>query len=830
MLSKLLSPITRPHEGGRSLQANPIYIYIYISVRATRPPVCSLIPPALCHHTMSPSGRGAGMKMVAYAPCVGFLLVALLLAVLQSPVFTVVAASDQKDCTTTTSSSITIESPGLSCNLDQVKPGGSGQETWTRPSGSDYFGPAGEAMVQEMKAENIETYLRYLTSQGHMAGTKQDLEQAEYLKKMWEEQGLDQAFLQPYNVELSHPDLARPNKVFLMDEAGQVKFTSSVMEEPLDGVPYDDSIPPAFLAYSPAGTIVTDKLVYVNYGLYEDFLTVAQAGVSVEGRLVIAKFGRGFRGDKVLNAQRFKAAGIILYTDPRDYHPEWQSGGAAYPNSFWLPGSGIQRGSIVWHDGDPTTPGYPSLDGVYRLPEEQTDTPKIPAHTVSYNDALKLLVNMGGQEVPEAWRGGLNVTYRMGPSLARRGWQVKLEVNNVKRIVPTYNVIGVLRGSEEPDRYVIYGNHRDSWTFGSCDPSSATATMMEMVRSYGTLLARGWRPRRSILFCSWGAGEYGFFGTTEFVEEYLKVFEARAVAHLNVDLAIIHTYNLLVSATPLLHKVIEEATKKTPAPEPGLGYETLWEHWTQRLRAASPELMDYSLASLSEHSPFYQMVGVPTSYMLWEINFEEYDWSDYPLYHTTFEDFDAMKNLLDPEFLYHLALGRLWALMGLGLADSQILPMDPEDETVMLRKLVSELREDYGDVMQAEGVNLDPLEAVVGRFEEAARAFNAKLHNLTAVPPLLARQLNDQLMLLEKCYTHGEGSHHRPYMKNMVFGTDNLNQYGGWLAPGVRDALWEAKRCSAPCPQEWQVVQQQLSVLQAAINAAALTLKDIQLM
>ncbi|XP_063880659.1 putative N-acetylated-alpha-linked acidic dipeptidase isoform X1 [Scylla paramamosain] len=791
--------------------------------------------PLSTHHLLS--GRGAGMNVVAHAAGVVALLVGvMMLALLQLSVFTEVAASEQEDCnTTTTTTTITTTTTaesqqGLSCSRDQAKPGAPGQETWTRPSGRDYFGPAGDAVIQEMKAENIEKYLRYFTSQGHMAGTKQDLEQAEYLKKMWEEQGLDQVFLQPYNVQLSHPDLARPNKVFLLDEAGQVKFTSSVMEEPLDGVPYDDSIPPAFLAFSPAGTVVTDKLVYVNYGLYEDFLTAAQAGVSVEGRLVIAKFGRGFRGDKIFNAQRFKAAGIILYTDPHDYHPEWQSGGAAYPNSFWLPGSGIQRGSIMWHDGDPTTPGYPSLDGVYRLPEEQTDTPRIPAHTVSYNDALKLLINMGGQEVPEEWRGALNVTYRMGPSLARRGWQVKLEVNNVKRIVPTYNVIGVLRGSEEPDRYVIYGNHRDSWTFGSCDPSSATATMMEMVRSYGVLLSRGWRPRRSIIFGSWGAGEYGFFGTTEFVEEYLKMFEARAVAHLNVDLAIIQTYNLLVSATPLLHKVIKEATKKTPAPEPGLGYETLWEHWTQRVRAASPDLMDYSLASLSEHSPFYQMVGVPTSYMVWEINFEEYDWSDYPLYHTTFEDFDAMKNLLDPEFRYHLALGRLWALMGLGLADSKILPMDPEDETVMLRKLVAGLRQDYGDVMQVEGVTLDPLEAVVGRFEKAARAFNAKLHNLTSVPPLLARQLNDQLMLLEKCYTHGEGSHHRPYMKNMVFGTDNMNQYGGWLAPGVRDALWEAKRCSASCPQAWQVVQQQLSVLQAAINAAALALKDIQYM
>ncbi|XP_042204189.1 putative N-acetylated-alpha-linked acidic dipeptidase [Homarus americanus] len=697
-----------------------------------------------------------------------------------------------------------------------------------KPSGDDYFGTAGEELINEMKADNMEKNLRYLTSQGHMAGTKQDLEQAEYLKKLWLEQGLDQVFLQPYTVQLSHPDLSKPNKVYLMDDEGQVKFTSSILEDPLDGVDYDDSIPPAFLAFSPAGTIVTNELVYVNYGLYEDFEAVEAAGIKVKGRLVIAKFGQGFRGDKVQNAERFNASGIIIYTDPSDYHPDLEQGGAAYPNSFWLPESGIQRGSIVWHDGDPTTPLYPALDGMYRVPDEQTDTPRIPAHTLSYNDARKLLVNIGGEEVPPAWRGGLNITYRMGPQLVRPGWTVKLEVHNIKHLVPTYNVIGVIHGSEEPDRYVIYGNHRDSWTFGSCDPSSATAVQMEMVRAYGQLLRNGWRPRRSMVFGSWGAGEYGFFGPWEWVEEYLKVFEMRAVAHLNVDLAIIGTYNMLISATPLLHKIIKEATKRTPAPDPSLGYTTLWEHWSQRLRAASPDLLDYNLASLSEHSPFYQHIGVPTSYMVWEINFEEYNWSDYPLYHTTYEDFDAVKNILDPEFRYHLAIGRLWALMGIGLADAKILPMDPDDETVMLRKMVADLKAEYGDTLQEKGISLAHLDTVVNRFDEVAKTFITHVNNLTDVPLLLARQLNDQLLLLEKCYTNEAGSYLRPHVKNLMFGTSNFNQYEGWLAPGVRDALWEATHCQESCDHHWQVVQHQLSLLQYVINSAVLTMKDIR--
>nr|XP_027215301.1 putative N-acetylated-alpha-linked acidic dipeptidase isoform X2 [Penaeus vannamei] len=711
-------------------------------------------------------------------------------------------------------------------HVEEGKPDSEGR---VKPFGEDYFGSAGEELLREMNAENIEEYLKYLTSQGHMAGTKQDLEQAEHLRKLWLEQGLDQVFLQPYHVQLSHPDLAKPNKVYLMNEKGEAKFTSAIFEEPLDGVAYDDSIPPAFLAFAPAGTVVTDELVFVNYGRYEDFVAVEGMGIKVAGRVVIAKFGSIFRGDKSFERPRGSTLqAFILYTDPSDYHPESESGGLAYPHSLWLPGSGIQRGSIVVHDGDPTTPNYPALEGVYRLPEDKTDSPKIPAHTLSYNDARKLLVNMGGPEVREEWKGRLNITYRMGPELARKGWTLKLEVNNKKHIVPTYNVIGLIRGSEEPDRYVILGNHRDAWTFGSCDPSSATAVQMELTRSLGQLVKQGWRPRRSIVFGSWGAGEFGFFGPWEWVEEYLKVFEMRAVAHLNVDLAIIYTYNIQISATPLLHKIIKEATKKAPAPDKSLGYETLWDHWTSRHRAASPELLDWKLGSISEHAPFYQGIGVPTSYMVWEINFSEVDWSDYPLYHTTFEDFDAMKNILDPEFRYHLSMGHLWGLMAIGLADARILPMDPEDETIMLKKMIADLKNEFGQTLKQKGISLTPVDTTIDHFNDVARDFNRRLATYTNVSPLLARQLNDQLLMLEKCYIDAAGSPLRPHMKNMVLGTNNFNQYDGWTAPGVRDAVWEATRCQGECIQKWETVKKQISILQYVINSAVLTMKDIQ--
>ncbi|XP_063840762.1 glutamate carboxypeptidase 2-like [Scylla paramamosain] len=699
-------------------------------------------------------------------------------------------------------------------------------DEWYKPHGDDLFGAAGGELLREMKASNIRKNLKYLTTQGHMAGTKHDLDQAEHLRKAWLQQGLDQVFLQPYNVQLSKPQADKPNKVYLLDEEGNVKFTSSILEEALRGEDYDDTIPPAFLAFSPSATVVSEEVVFVNYGFYEDFETLQRAGVDVSGRIVIAKFGKIFRGDKVLNAERFNASGVILYTDPADYHPDWRKGGEAYPSTFWLPESGIQRGSVLWRDGDPTTPYYPSIDGSHHIDEAHENLPRIPAHTISYTDARKLLVNLGGAEVPEAWRGGLDITYRMGPQMLRPGWKVKLEVNNEKKVAPIFNVVGVVRGSEEPDRYVIVGNHRDSWTYGSCDPSSGTAVMMEIQKvTLPSLPLAGWRPRRSIVFGSWGAGEFGFFGATEMVEEYLKTFENRAVAYLNVDIAVIQTYNLVVSATPMLHRIIKEAAKRSPAPDPSLGYSNLWDHWTQRERPAAPDAIDYNLGSTSEHAPFYQRIGIPTSYMLWEINLEEYDWSDYPLYHSTFDDFESMATL-DPHFWYHLSLGHLWGLTALGLADAQVLPMDPNDEATMLRRMAEGLRQDFGTELSKGRLTLAYLESLVDRFEQAADKFNTFTSNITNVTPLLARQLNDQLMAIEKSYIFTEGSFQRPYMKNMMFGTSLHNQYEGWLAPGVRDALWEARHCKAECEEEWEGVKQQLSILQYVVNSAVINLKD----
>ncbi|CAL4065883.1 unnamed protein product, partial [Meganyctiphanes norvegica] len=713
--------------------------------------------------------------------------------------------------------------------------------SWVKPTADDIFGAAGPEIMEQMSAKNIEENLRYLTSTGHMAGTSQDLEQAEHLQRLWKQQGLDQAFLQPYNVQLSHPDANKPNKVYLLDKNGAVKFTSAIMEEPFEGEePYPDSINPAFLAFAPSGIVTKRELVYANYGRYEDFEYLEKSGISVKDRIVIIRFGEIFRGDKVLNAERFNAAGVILYTDPSDYHPESETGGLAYPHSFWLPGKGIQRGSILIVDGDPTTPFYPAIAGAYRVSENDTNTPHIAAHCISYIDARKLITNMGGPEVPEHWKGGMHIKYRLGPHLTREGWKVKLEVNNVKQVITTYNVIGLIRGSEEPDRYVFIGNHRDSWVFGSSDPSSATAVQMEIVRVLGNMLNRGWRPRRSIVIGSWGAGEMGFFGATEYMEEFFKVFESRAVAHLNMDVAIIHNHNLDISATPLLHNIIREAAQVIFYKVVTIGHNKSWTD-----RKLSRRSHDHAISQIHQRVRHRRRYGCPSSMLvqIMKLTYDVWNGTDFPLYHTLYENFDAMK-YLDPDFQYHLAIGRLWVLMALGLVDNKILPMDIRDEVAMHQVLIKTLEGNYGQLMEKNGISLEHLNDVVKRFAEVTEAFVQNIESLDGISPLKARQLNDQLMQLEKCYTDAQGLKQRPHMKNVVFGTDNFNQYRGVLAPGIHDAMWSASLCVNKCQEtcqgqcegscsttvchtQWEEVKQQLSVLIYVINSATLMLKDV---
>jgi N-acetylated-alpha-linked acidic dipeptidase len=251
--------------------------------------------------------------------------------------------------------------------------------------------------------------------------------------------------------------------------------------------------------------------------------------------------------------------------DPADYAQDPDH--KVFPETWWLPGSGTQRGTTLEGDSDPLTPNYPSTATAYRIPEASSPMlPQIPVHPIGYNDAYYFLKDMAGPAVPDGWQGGLNFTYHVGPGYISSSWKIRLRVTTHNRRANISDVFGLIKGSVEPDRYVLLGNHRDAWVFGGVDPTSATALMVELSRVTMELIAEGWKPRRSIVFCSWDAEEYGLIGSFEWVEEFVKLLGSRAVAYLNVDYVLDSNMSMIAAAMPTMNDVVFQAAKAVKSP------------------------------------------------------------------------------------------------------------------------------------------------------------------------------------------------------------------------------------------------------------------------
>ncbi|KAK7502668.1 hypothetical protein BaRGS_00005918, partial [Batillaria attramentaria] len=417
-----------------------------------------------------------------------------------------------------------------------------------------------DLLMERILAENIADNLRHLSAKPHIAGEQADFDLVTYLKDTLTGYGLDSVRVAPYHVLLSYPDGSDPNRAELLNGSNyDVIFDSRTAESNISNL---EGVVRPFLAYSPA-TTVQGELVYVNYGRVEDYDYLEHnVNVNVTGKIVIARYGKIFRGSKVDIAARHGAKGIIIYSDPADYTDPDDD--RVFPDTVWLPGTAAQRGSIYNGDGDPLTPGYPATSTAFRTSENETGIPlpSIPAHCIGYTAAEHFLRELTGPPAPDSWRGRIkNVTYNIGTLKA--GLQVRLTTTTTNSIRKAENVIGVIKGSVEPDRYVLMGNHRDAWVYGSIDPSSATAVMMEVARVMAQLAKEGrWRPRRSIMFCSWGAEEYGLIGSNEWAEQYVKILGPRAVAYVNIDIAVQGNYSLRGSGTPLMYRPLFEAAKK----------------------------------------------------------------------------------------------------------------------------------------------------------------------------------------------------------------------------------------------------------------------------
>lgn len=643
-------------------------------------------------------------------------------------------------------------------------------------------------------------HLRRLTLEPHVAGTREDYQTALYVRDQMRSYGLASE-LKEYQVLLQYPK--QPSIVeMLAPRRERLQTVETIVAE--DPSSSSRRIIPLFNGYSGIGD-VTAPLVYVNYGLPNDYEALKRIGVEVKGKIAIARYGQSFRGVKAKVAEENGAIGLIIYSDPAD---DGYAQGDTYPKGPWRPAQSAQRGSVQYlfeYPGDPLTPGVPSIPGKPRIKlEEATNLTRIPVQPMSYGEARKMLEALRGPLRPRGFQGGLPFAYHVGGTVDVRV-RLKTDLEYVERTI--WNVITRIEGSEEPGRWVIMGNHRDAWTFGAVDPNSGTSAMLEAGRGFGHLLKQGWKPRRTIILCSWDAEEYGLIGSVEWAEEYADELRKNAVAYLNMDSAVSGA-NFGAASVPSLWKLIRSATRDIHDPKTG---KSVYQAWQERSREALPEaeLTDPAagsdrpiaearigaLGSGSDYTPFLQHLGVPAL----DMGFG----GDYGVYHSAYDSFYWMSKFGDPTFAYHVAAAQVWGTIALRLANAPALPFDYTDYAAQIRDFMTETtrtaaRRRMADSYDAKALN----EAIRDFMEEAARVDRRRreaviefetARNTTGEAGRRAgerlRRINDALINTERALTDARGLKGRPWYKHQIYAPGYYTGYAAQPLPDLRRAI-----------------------------------------
>ena len=652
--------------------------------------------------------------------------------------------------------------------------------------------------------------LKTLTIEPHLAATPEDRKTAEYVASKFRDAGF-QTEIVPYRVLLNWPKVVR---VEAWDETGHLLMSGPTPEH-VEGDPAADNprVVMPFNGSSGSGD-VTAEVVYANYGRAEDFKELAARNIDLHGKIVICRYGSNFRGVKVYLAQQRGAVGVLLYSDPQD---DGYSKGDPWPIGPWRPETGVQRGSVQFlfkYPGDPETPGVAStldLPDSARIPNPSApggSQPYIISIPLSYHDAAPILQALKGPSVPQSWQGALPFRYHMGPG----GEKVHLvsQQDYQRRII--WDVIGKVEGSQEPDAWVIVGNHRDAWVYGAVDPNSGTAAMLEAAHGIGALLRQGWRPRRTIVFCSWDAEEEGLIGSTEWVEQQGRTLD-HAVAYFNVDVGVSGP-DFTASAVPSLKEFIRNIARSVPSPLGGTVYQT-WclkpstesEH---RQSNAPPipgeEVHVGDLGSGSDFTPFLQHAGVPAA----DISSN----GPYGVYHSAFDNFAWFTQNADPHFFYLQQMARVLGLEAIRMADADLLPYD---YVAYAREISAYIEAAKHRAPDAGLISLDfaPAQAAAARFSAAAqRAFAVE-----SAPSGDLVRLNLALRQTETALLSDAGLPNRPWYRHTIFAPGEFTGYAAVVIPGVNDAI---------DAQDANLAAQQLQVLTQALNRAASVLETVR--
>ncbi len=701
---------------------------------------------------------------------------------------------------------------------------------------------------------------RIFTQEPHVAGSKRNNELAEYIRDEWKKQGLEDIVIRRYDVYGTNPKSA------LLEMIAPMHYQALLREAPLDADPdsKNSAITSAWLGMSISGE-VTAPVVYAHSGNLEDYDLLRKNGISVKGKIVLVRYSNpySYRGFKALTAQREGAAAILIYSDPAE---DGYKKGKVDPDGPWGPEYHIQRGAITYDfmvPGDPLTPGWASVPGAKRIPIEQAmSAPKIMALPLSWHDAKPLLENMDGPVAPEDWQGGLPLQYHLGGERVKV--HLKIEMDNGTQ--PYYVVEGRIRGAELPDEWVVLGNHRDAWVFGGVDPSSGTASMMELTRALGQLAKQGMRPRRTLVVCSWDGEEVGLTGSTEWGEQFADELRKKAVAYINVDEATSGP-NFHGQAVGSLAPMLVEATRSLQDPSG----KTLYSAWKATVEREKEEgnqsgqfnasgvvddnLSDTRIGSGSDHTVFLNFIGMPVI----GLGFD----GDYGVYHSAYDDFYWMNHFGDPGYRYHTLMSQLWGVTSLRLANADLLPFDFASYASNIRQFVNDLASKNKSVIlsgvdaersEAAKQSKDPVQACatcspsgsfhhgfvsdsprlsgdqaaldlsgitkeIDAFEVAGKKLNASLSEKLAsdqLDPKLSETLNHGMMQVERNWLNPDGIPGRPWFKHILYGARFT--YAHLELPGLTEAVEK---------QDWPTARQQAEILQRALENNAKLVEDL---
>ena len=674
------------------------------------------------------------------------------------------------------------------------------------------------------------SWLKQMSSQPNQVGSPHDKANAEFMLAKFREWGWDA------NIETFSVLYPTPKKVAL-ELLGLQPFTAALKEPAIAGDAtsgiQDGTLPP-YNVYGADGD-VTAELVYANYGMPDDYKDLARRGIDVRGKIVLTRYGGGWRGLKPKLAQQHGAIGCLIYSDP---HDDGYAKGDVYPKGGWRPADGVQRGSVAdmqVYPGDPLTPGVGSVPGAKRLAiKDATSLLKIPVLPISYADATPLLQSLSGPVAPGNWRGSLPITYHVGPSTAK----VHLTVESNWGQKPVYDVIAKLKGSTAPDQWIVRGNHHDGWVFGAWDPLAGNVALMAEAKAIGALVKQGWRPQRTLVYASWDGEEPGLLGSTEWAETHAKELQAKAVMYVNSDTN--GRGFLGAGGSHSLQHLVNQVADGVSDPETHVSVR-------ERLRAhmliagndedAKPEAKDVAktaaqggdvplaaLGSGSDFSAFLEHLGIASL----DLGFGDED-DNAGIYHSQYDSFDHYVRFGDPSFEYGVALSKVVGHIVLRSADADVVPMRFGDFSTTLNQYVDQLHklvehtrkatEQQHKLLDAHAFPLDadptrpvapperdsdvpaidlaPLDQAAKQLTQSAQAFETAYGKRAAagfdLPANQARELSAHMARMEQALTDPNGLPTRPWFKHMIYAPGMLTGYGVKTLPGVREAL-EARR------------------------------------